>query len=558
MKISGYKFFYHFAYFSFFVCYLHAQQKNLPLNRDLMLDPEREINKTDSQNIFSGFKPFIESKSFTINKICGCRELNCGKNIRTKREQKRIPLLRRKLTCENLIIVNDTTDKFHLTADPLFYFELGKDFQDSLNERLYKNTRGILIRGDIGKKFSFESYLLENQASFVNYIDDYILSTDTAFENTIPYPYHVIPGQGRSKVFKKNGYDFGYSSGYISYSPNKHFNFQLGHGKHFVGDGYRSLLLSDNAFNYPFLRITSWFGKFQYTNLYASFMNLTDGGVKILPGTERLFQKKAASFQFLSWNIHKRIQLGLFQGIIWKASDKMNRQQVGWNYLNPLIFTNAGIYLLGHENNVLLGTTLKLKITNSISLYGQYMMDDARGGIYNKNGWQAGAKYFDMFGISNLHLQLEYNQVRPYSYSAESTSQSYTHYNQPLAHPLGANFRESIGFLNYRIGNFFAELKLSSAYSGTNHSKNFGSSPFVSDTLNIPKENASFPFGPQKSVIHSNFHIGYLINPSTNFNIVIGLSNRSETKDIGTIFQSKTNLFYFGIHTSLSNFYYDF
>lgn len=59
------------------------------------------------------------------------------------------------------------------------------------------------------------------------------------------------------------------ASGYVSYSSNKHFNFQVGHGKHFVGDGYRSLLLSDNALNYPYARITSTFGKLQYTNLYA-------------------------------------------------------------------------------------------------------------------------------------------------------------------------------------------------------------------------------------------------------------------------------------------------
>lgn len=558
LQLTAYNFFLPFTCFILLIYQLHAQQKNLPLNRMLMLNTEREANKIDTLNMISNFKPFIESKSFTISKVCELRRIKREKNNSSEWKKEQISLFRKKLKHENLIIVNDTIDRFHLTIDPLFHFELGKDLKDSIDEKLYKNIRGILVRGDIGKNFSFESSFLENQASFARYIDDYILGTDTAFKNTTYYPYHVIPGQGRSKVFKKNGYDFGYSSGYVSYSPNSHFNFQFGHGKHFVGDGYRSLLLSDNPFNYPFVRITSSFRNLQYTNLYTSFINLTDGGVKTAPGTERLFQKKAASFQLLSWNVHKKIQIGLFQGMIWKASDKMNRQQIDWNYFNPLIFANAGIYSLSHENNIIIGTTLKLKITRSISLYGQYMIDDAKKDVYNKNGWQTGVKYFNAMGIPNLHFQLEYNQVRPYSYSARNVSQSYTHYNQPLAHPFGANFREGILFLNYQIGNFFAELKFNWAYSGINHVQNFGSSPFLSDTLNIPKGNISFPFGHQKSLIHTNFHAGYLVNPSTNFNIIMGISTRSETKDASAAMQHHTNIIYFGICTSLNNFYYDF
>ena len=44
--------------------------------------------------------------------------------------------------------------------------------------------------------------------------------------------------------------------------------------KTFYKDGYRSLLLSDNSFNYPFLRLQSNFGKFQYTNLYCEFQDM--------------------------------------------------------------------------------------------------------------------------------------------------------------------------------------------------------------------------------------------------------------------------------------------
>ena len=64
------------------------------------------------------------------------------------------------------------------------------------------------------------------------------------------------------------------SSGYVIYRPNNMFTLQFGHGKHFIGNGYRSLLLSDNSFNYPFLRIQTTFGKIQYTNLYAELQDI--------------------------------------------------------------------------------------------------------------------------------------------------------------------------------------------------------------------------------------------------------------------------------------------
>jgi len=454
--------------------------------------------------------------------------------------------LYKKFKEESLFIISDTTDKFHLTIDPLFNFEYGKDYADS-SESSYKNTRGVLVKGDIGSKFSFESSFYENQATFVDYIDD--------FNNT----YLIVPGQGRWKKFKKNGYDFAMASGYISYSPNKHFNFQVGHGKHLIGDGYRSLLLSDNAFNYPFARITTSFGKLQYTNVYASFMNLTDGGVTTPPGTERLFQKKAASFQFLSWNVHKRIQLGFFQGLVWQANDSTNRQCLKLSYASPIIYTAALSEGLKGKNNVLLGTTLKLKITNSISLYGQIILDDiakTKISLHNKTGFQAGAKYFDVFGAKNLHLQMEYNQVRPYAYAHSSPSQSYTHYNQSLTHPLGANFKETIAFLNYRLGDFFTQVKVNYAIIGKDSiGRNYGNTIFNSDDNAYYGINSEMGQGLKTKLRIIDFHIGYLVNLSTNFNIVAGISNRSS---VNTLENSQTNFIYFGIRTSLSNVYYDF
>lgn len=546
-----------FLYILFLLPTLLFSQSNLPLNREFSLSfQSKKLNRLRNTCLasyntvdLSCFRPII----YSTKQIDKNDSLRKTKSIWT-----------RKIKDENLFIVNDTTDKFYLTIDPLFNFEFGRDMADKKGENLYKNTRGFIVRGSIGKKFAFESSFYENQATYAQYIDDYIFSTNKLFPQAVNYQYDVIPGQGRAKKFKTNGYDYAMASGYVSYSPNHIFNIQLGHGKHFVGDGYRSLLLSDNTFNYPYARITTSYKNIQYTNLYTSFMNLTNGGVKTPPGVERLFQKKIGSFQMLSMNFFKRLQLGLFQGMIWEAADSTNRQHASFNTFNPIIGVNTAVYGLHNTHNILLGATLKIKITNTISLYGQYMLDDVYqsnnlGDVRKKYGYQIGFKYFDLFTIKNLHLQLEYNNIRPYAYAASNTYQSYTHYNQALAHPLGANFYEAVGFINYRIKDFFIQLKGNYAVKGNDSlNNNFGGNIFKADnTFPVTQDlsNIQTTQGLKTTIMYQDVHIGYLVNPSTNFNIVLGITNRTEQTEKAT---KQTQFVYFGVRTSLANFYYDF
>ena len=75
-------------------------------------------------------------------------------------------------------------------------------------------------------------------------------------------------------LFRDDLMDFYYATGYINYDINRFFDLQLGHGKHFIGDGYRSMLLSDNSFNYPYLKITTDIWKFKYINLFSYFQDI--------------------------------------------------------------------------------------------------------------------------------------------------------------------------------------------------------------------------------------------------------------------------------------------
>jgi hypothetical protein len=298
--------------------------------------------------------------------------------------------------------------------------------------------------------------------------------------------------------------------------------------------------------------------------LYTLFMNLSAGGVTTPPNTERLFQKKAGSFQYLSWNAHKRLQLGLFQGMIWRASDDQNKQHLNFNYFNPVILSNSFVYGTRNTNNIILGITAKIILLNGMYLYGQYLLDDIakdnlKGSINNKQGFQGGIKYFDAFKVKNLHLQFEYNQVRPYTFAHKKIEQSYTHYNQALSHPLGANFKEIVGILNYRVGDFFTQLKMNYAMVGRDSlSNSYGNNIFGSDNTSFYGPNSTINEqnqGMTTTITNIDFHIGYLVNPSTNMNIVLGVLYRNES--YGNI-TNNTNYIYVGFRTSLNNIYYDF
>lgn len=414
--------------------------------------------------------------------------------------------------------------------------------------RFYNNTRGVTAHGDIGTKISFETSFWENQSFFPRYISEYANATQ------------VIPGQGRWKAFKRNGYDYSMATGYISYSPNRFFNMQVGSGKHFVGDGYRSLLLSDNSFPYPFARFTETFGAFQYTTIYASLMNLISNA-PVPIGTERLYQKKAAQFQQLSWNIGHIAEVSLFEGLIWSAADSRNKQCITLAYVNPIMFTSLPAFGLKDKNNFLLGATFHVDVLKTVRIYGQAVVDELgkRGTIGNKQGFQLGVKYYEVLGIRHLNAQFEYNQVNPYTYAAADSAQAYTHYNQPLAHPLGANFSEMIGSAQYKYGDFFVQVRASYAKVGADTAaRDFGQNLFTSD------QNAYFyPIGGKNKVGQGqkttitffDASIGYMVSYASNLNVCVGITVRNVEAD-ATI--DHTSFVYIAVRTSLTNTYYDF
>lgn len=429
---------------------------------------------------------------------------------------------------------------------PLFYLHAGYESSDSGKANPAGSAIGAMMNAAWKEKLFFNAGFLTANASYPSFLKQYIDSMG------------IVPGEGVA-FGTKAGYHYKNLSGYFSYSPSKIFNFQLGHGKNFLGDGYRSLLLSDAAGNYSFFKITAKVWKIKYVNLFANF--------KDLRGTEKDYwhlKDKYGTFHYLSWNVAKWFSLGLFESVIWQGKDTLNNRGFDVNYLNPVIFYRPVEYSLGSTDNSLMGLNLKVSVTRTLHLYGQLVIDEfllkeirARSGWWaNKYGGQFGIKYFDAFSVKGLSLLAELNEVRPYTYSHGSSLQNYAHFNQPLAHPLGANFSEIVGILRYDRKRFAAETKtVISKYGADPSGKNYGGDIYKPYTTVAQIYGNKTGQGIAKYLMTNELTVSYLIFPKLNLRAEGGALLRANyfMKDIDR------NLYvWIGVKTAFYNLYRDF
>lgn len=435
--------------------------------------------------------------------------------------------------------------KYWFAVNPLMNFDLGYEMNDK--ESTWVNTRGFEARGEIGKGFSFYTNFYENQGSFVNYLDTNIRMTK------------VVPGQGKVRNFGNNGFDYAHSSAYIAFNAGQFFDFQLGYGKHFIGDGYRSMLLSDNAFNYPYLKITAQFWHLKYMVLYTQMQDIREK-----PGENLGYRKKWAVFHYLDWAASKRFNLGIFEAVVWQNQDSTGYRGFEMAYLTPLLFLRPAEFANGSPDNMLLGLNTSFIVGRHSTFYGQIIFDEfklsevtgGKGWWGNKFAWQLGFKSYHVFNINNLYFQTEFNWARPYTFSHRNPIKNYGHYNAALAHPMGGNFWESVSFIKYNYRRFFFNYEFQYAQYGADYDTlNFGKDIYKSYETRVDDYGVHVGQGLKTTVLYNDITVSYLINPSYNLNIAIGYTNRAYRNDNETIL---TSWFHIGLRTSVSNFYYDF
>lgn len=523
-------------------------QLNIPFTHQYYAKFDRNINLVGT-NMHTAAKPFV------YNDVANYYDFKAEKqNIELQAEG----WWKRKLFNEHLVRIQGKD--YWFTVDPIFDLQVGKDADADFNST-YNNTRGFFVQGGLGKNLSFSASFYESQGRFAQYFNEYAES----IKAWGPDPA-IIPGRGIGKRFKDDSYDYPVAEAYLSYSPTKFFNVQFGHGKNFIGDGYRSLLQSDVTSPYPFLKLNTKFWKIKYTN---TWMWLKDVRPEVTE--DGTFLRKYMANHYLSWNVSKRLNIGLFESVMWSNT---NDRGFDINYLNPIIFYRAIEFETGQDaGNAIIGFSGKYKWNDNINLYGQWIIDefsinDVTGGEKswkNKFGYQIGLKYYNAFKIDNLLLQAEYNRVRPYTYSHNTITLNYGHNNQPMAHLWGANFNEAILIARYHYKRWFADAKLIYGTRGLDFNTeddnfNYGGNIYLSEDGRPADTNITVGQGNETNVLHAELQGGYLVNPATNMKLFAYVSYRDFNPNATTAntFKSNTVWFSLGLRTDLFNWYFDF
>ena len=438
---------------------------------------------------------------------------------------------------------------FFVAINPVFQYQFMAANNNDI-KNLFINSRGATIRARIGKIGAYVS-LWDNQERGPQFVRNWI-------DN-----YRAVPGANFYKVFKTTGVDYFDGRGGITFPVTKYIDVQLAYDKNFIGNGYRSLFLSDFGGNYFFLKLNTKIWKFNYQNIFAEL------NPKFIKTGDYLLPKKYAAMHHLSINLKKWLNIGVFESVIFGRKD-----HIELGYLNPLIFYRTIEGNIGSPDNVMLGFDFKANVAKQFQFYGQLLIDELnfkelrkdKTWWGNKVGFQLGGKYINAFNIPNLDLQGEINMVRPFTYShyADATLYdfpvaNYTHYNQPLAHPLGANFREVIGIAKWQpINKLFLVGKIIYAQQGLDTSaisRNYGSDIFRPNGDRIGDYGYKITSGLKANLLNASFAASYEIKENVFFDFSVLIRNFTVPSPLVS---KNTNVISAGVRVNLVRREYDF
>ncbi|TDH23014.1 hypothetical protein EXU57_18310 [Segetibacter sp. 3557_3] len=442
----------------------------------------------------------------------------------------------------NLLEVNNPD--FFLVVNPLIQYQQTKESGN--DQFLFYNSRGLTARGMIDKKIGFNIYITDNQERSPRYVQEWITRNN------------AVPGAGFFKPFMSTGgVDYLDVRGTVSFRISRHVDAQFGYDRNFIGAGYRSLFLSDFSNNAVFLKLNTRVWKFHYQNL---FMELQPQFATTLSNDNKVLPRKYFRSNYLSINPTKWLNLGLFDAVTFGR-----RNRFDFLYLTPVMFLRPAEQQAGSPDNAMLGFDAKANIRKTLQVYGQFIFDEFklselttnRGWWANKYGYQVGMKYIDAFGINNLDLQVESNRVRPFTYSHFDSAADYTHYNQPFAHPLGANFQEYLAIARYQpFKKLYLQAKLIHFRQGLDSgSQNYGANP-RRVYINRPQGDYGYVVGGGNKVTSNNLQLLASYEVRENLFLDAVLQRRTYNTAIGR--DQKANIISLGVRWNMARRDFDF
>lgn len=406
---------------------------------------------------------------------------------------------------------------FFLSINPVLGFN--STFDKNANSFLANTTAGFELNSNLKKRVGLYFFLTHNYEE------------PLAYQQTWINKWQSIPGAGEYQRSGK-GYQYLKIRGYAKVAVLKDYvALKLGYDQNFIGDGIRSLFLSDFSEGAWFASLETKIWKLNYRNIYLRLEPQRFLGEPLIQ------DNKYATVHHLSVNVRPWLNIGLFEAVTFLRN---GTYEIG--YLNPIIFYRAIERSMGSPDKVSIGLDAKAIAFKRLNIYSQFLINEftSKEFFSNKGYWankwalQLGLKYYNAFTIKNLDIQAEMNLVRPYTYShsVRPPSQSvanFTHYNQALAHPLGAGFRELIGTIHYQPSpRLSIDLQAMYYQQGVDTgSANFGNNIFKDYKTRSNQYGVNMVSGPKGDCFMANLNIAYELKPRLYLELGGGIRNYS-------------------------------
>jgi hypothetical protein len=521
---------------SFFCCIVlgtilaHAQQFSLENNQVFDLQSENILYNGSS---FPSIKPALFSDILKADTLHSLAESNVPFSKTFQNYNK--PLL-------------SVGNKFQFLA------RIEPNFEASSGDNLKK---GVLSHSSIGV-----STLLGYKNTLLS------ASLQTGFRRPYEYErfytdsFHILPSLGMVSSHALAKY-FVLPQIRLNQKVSPHFSAEAGFATHFFGNGRRSLILADETYPYPYLKFQTDIWKLRYVNLFAWMKDAQSTNAQ--NWGDALYKFNA--MHYLSWNVSPKLNISVFEAVVTPLYDSlMQRQFTEYNYMLPVVMYRPVDFALGSPDNVLVGVNVSLKVGKDHVIYSQLVLDEMfmgeiradilnvikpdtsrqSGAWVNKQALQLGWKYYDMFGVDNLDGLLEANVIRPYIYSHRDVQQNYTHLNQPLAHPHGANLMEATGRIRYTDNTWFFVFEFSALTTGLDsNATHFGQDIFkpsfdspIEGLGNIPVQyyGNTIGQGVKTNMFFFSVRASRMLIESMNLRAEAGFSARKMTSEV----QNKT------------------
>ena len=337
-----------------------------------------------------------------------------------------INFLKRKLFYDDFYHLE--TKDLTLRIDPAFMLNYGKDNKTE-NYPIFENTRGIIVRGQLGKKLFFKSTAFESQATQPLFLKKHILRRRIS-----------VPGIARLRYKSRDTLDCSTTEGELVWKITPRLTLGIGRGKKFLGYGYRSIFLSYNAPPYSYVDI-NFNSKNKRLFLYSLWIIANDIS-SIGDASKDFYFKGYGNVNYLSYYPAKWLEIGLVES-------KWYKNIVDFSYFMPIIYWNS-IFDNKHNGGIKAGFIYSLRLLKSIMYYGQW--DFVQG--KNQNGIIFAKKTKRL----KIFFRTEINKVNT-GYNSIMKQEMFSHLNQFIdysAENTKSEFISQIGISFYR---FFIRFK---------------------------------------------------------------------------------------------------